>query len=327
MLIITSILLLVMVLSSSGLRNVRGRSITIIVASAAVISLLFLPLMVSTNHNALLQSQSVFGQPSPPPPESTTSSFFAKASTGFTGAESFYAFHIKLNRPGVIALVDTVRIQFPSSFDISNARIVQAFGNPTLSKELPSDIQFPTLIFKYNPATAIDTTILVDGIINPPSAGSADIVLTAEIGGGVVFGPLTSTISLVPFGNFISNNTITSGQIVEDAIAGRELAGVSKILFFDCDFNVVSNARPSFGVNTENRGWVTSFGLGAAQCDAPGVEEGDIAFIGPLYEGASNIVYQLVSTKKDMIQITYKNLESVANTGDGFHAGVIVLKK
>ena len=49
---------------SFGLRNVRGRS-TIIIASAAVISLLFLPLTVSINNNknnALLQPESVFAQ-------------------------------------------------------------------------------------------------------------------------------------------------------------------------------------------------------------------------------------------------------------------------
>jgi hypothetical protein len=45
---------------SSGLRNVRGTS-TIIMA-AAVITLLFLPLIASTNNNALLQSQPVFAQ-------------------------------------------------------------------------------------------------------------------------------------------------------------------------------------------------------------------------------------------------------------------------
>jgi hypothetical protein len=57
-LIITSILFVVMV--SSGLHNVRLS--TTIIASAAVITLLFLPLTVSTNNNALLQSQSVFAQ-------------------------------------------------------------------------------------------------------------------------------------------------------------------------------------------------------------------------------------------------------------------------
>jgi hypothetical protein len=47
---------------SSGLRNVRGRS-TIIIAAAAVIALLFLPLTASTNNNIpLLRSQSVFAQ-------------------------------------------------------------------------------------------------------------------------------------------------------------------------------------------------------------------------------------------------------------------------
>jgi hypothetical protein len=63
-LIITSILFLLMV-SSTGLRNVRGRSTTIIIAAAAVIMLLFLPLTVSTNNNnnsALLQSEPVFAQ-------------------------------------------------------------------------------------------------------------------------------------------------------------------------------------------------------------------------------------------------------------------------
>jgi hypothetical protein len=50
--------------SSTGLRNVRGRSTTIIIAAAAVITLLFLPLTVSTNNNnsALLQSEPVFAQ-------------------------------------------------------------------------------------------------------------------------------------------------------------------------------------------------------------------------------------------------------------------------
>jgi hypothetical protein len=63
-LIITSILSLVMVSSSSGLRNIRERS-TIMIVATAVISLLFLPLTVSINNNknnALLQSQSVFAQ-------------------------------------------------------------------------------------------------------------------------------------------------------------------------------------------------------------------------------------------------------------------------
>jgi hypothetical protein len=47
---------------SSGLRNVRGRS-NIIIAAAAVIALLFLPLTASTNNNIpLLRSQSVFAQ-------------------------------------------------------------------------------------------------------------------------------------------------------------------------------------------------------------------------------------------------------------------------
>jgi len=50
-----------MVSSSSPLHNVIGRS-TIIITAAAVITLLFLPLMVSINNGALLQSQSVFAQ-------------------------------------------------------------------------------------------------------------------------------------------------------------------------------------------------------------------------------------------------------------------------
>jgi hypothetical protein len=62
MLIITSILFVLMVLSSSGLRNIRERSTTIIIVATAVISLLFLPLTASTNNSALLQSQSVFAQ-------------------------------------------------------------------------------------------------------------------------------------------------------------------------------------------------------------------------------------------------------------------------
>ncbi len=61
MLIITSILLLVMVLSS-GLSDERGRSTTAIIASIAVITLLFLPLTVSTNNDTLLQSQFAFAQ-------------------------------------------------------------------------------------------------------------------------------------------------------------------------------------------------------------------------------------------------------------------------
>src|SRR5215208_4937626 len=49
-------------MTSSGLRNIRGRS-TIIIAAAAVIVLLFLPLIASINStNALLNSQSVFAQ-------------------------------------------------------------------------------------------------------------------------------------------------------------------------------------------------------------------------------------------------------------------------
>ena len=49
-------------MASSGLRNIRGRS-TIIIAAAAVIVLLFLPLIASINrNNALLNSQSVFAQ-------------------------------------------------------------------------------------------------------------------------------------------------------------------------------------------------------------------------------------------------------------------------
>jgi hypothetical protein len=48
---------------SSGLHNVSGgRSSAIIMTAAAVFALLFLPLTVSTNHNALIQSQSVFAQ-------------------------------------------------------------------------------------------------------------------------------------------------------------------------------------------------------------------------------------------------------------------------
>ena len=45
-----------------GLHNVRGNSSTVIIAAAVVITLLFLPLTVGTNDNALLQSQSVFAQ-------------------------------------------------------------------------------------------------------------------------------------------------------------------------------------------------------------------------------------------------------------------------
>jgi hypothetical protein len=45
---------------SSGPRNVKGSNI--ILAAAAVITLLFLPLTASTDHNGLLQSQSAFAQ-------------------------------------------------------------------------------------------------------------------------------------------------------------------------------------------------------------------------------------------------------------------------
>jgi hypothetical protein len=50
---------MVLLLSSSGLRNVRGRSV---IVTSALITLLFLPLTASTNNNALLQSQSAFAQ-------------------------------------------------------------------------------------------------------------------------------------------------------------------------------------------------------------------------------------------------------------------------
>jgi hypothetical protein len=52
--------ILFVLMVSPGQRNVKGSSI--IIAVAAVITLLFLPLTVSSNNNALLQSQSAFAQ-------------------------------------------------------------------------------------------------------------------------------------------------------------------------------------------------------------------------------------------------------------------------
>jgi hypothetical protein len=67
------------------------------------------------------------------------------------------------------------------------------------------------------------------------------------------------------------------------------------------------------------------FGIGGAKCDAPGVEEGDIAFVGPIYMNTAEIGYRSVFTMKDTINLTFINYDIF--TRNAGWAGVIVLKK
>jgi hypothetical protein len=244
-------------------------------------------------------------------------SFYAKSTNSIAGAESFYAFHIRLVKPGLFVDFDTVTINFPDGFDVSDARIVQALNNPTLIRLKT------TLIFKYKPSwTNIETTIVVDGVKNPNNSGSYEIILTDK-----PFGPLRSNVSIIPFIP-IPDNTIKSSNLAEDSITGRELAGVSKILFYDCRFKVVTKAGAARGIRYTDREWVTSFGLGAAVADASGVEEGDLVFSGNVYSGATTIILELINAERDRITTTFSNFgEATLDVGTYFSVPVIIIKK
>jgi hypothetical protein len=280
--------------------------------------------------SVFLLSGFVFAQPV------ENSSFTAKATNALPAAESFYALHVKLHDPGApLRGVDTLTVNFPSGFDVTNASIVQALNDPTLTIKPKG-----TLIFKYNQMHTIESTIVVDGIVNPYNTGTHEVILTGDLGGNQVFGPLRSKVQILPYSGAITIpfnsidskhlkfNSIDSKHLKNDSITGRELAGVSKILFFDCNFKVNINAVDARGINLENHGWVTTFGRGGARCDAPGVEEDDLAILGPMYDGHPTIIMGEVFTRKDWIQLTFWNFEVVPFAApDNFHAPVIVFKK
>jgi len=248
------------------------------------------------------------------------STFSAKPSNVLPGGESFYAFHLRLING--LQGVDNFTIRFSPGFDASNAQLVKADGNPTLFAKKDH------LIFKLNPPTNVVQTILVDGIVNTRDTGVSDLTLTAERSGRLIIGPLSSKVNLPSLISTINNNSITSNLLTQDSITGRELGGISKILYFNCVFRPVQNIPAAKGVNIENHGWVTIFGKGPAKCNAPNVEEGELAMVGQSNLGGGNIMFSQVRTYKDTIQMLLVNPDATPfGTTHIINAPVIVFKK
>lgn len=269
-----------------------------------------------------------------------TTTFTVNPSNTLPGSEAFYAFHINSNSTQKF---DNVSILFSGGFDTSNAHIIKADGNPKLvAREMGG------LFFIFDRPATLNMDILVDGIINTHNTGESGFLLTAS-GQGVDSPPVVFRLINFPsVTDILLNNSITSNLLAEDSVGsrelkdnsitsnllsqdsvmGRELAGVSKILFFDCRFRVVSEAGQAHGINFAGRGWVTVFGIGGAYCDTPGVEEDDLVFFGRVYSGAHTILPEYVNPQKDRILTGFSNYgEGIFRVGTYFSLPVIVIKK
>jgi hypothetical protein len=166
---------------SLGQRNVKGSNI--IIAVAAVITLLFLPVTVSSNSNALLQSQSAFAQ--------------VQEETGF----------LPYLNP-----IHGISMQYPSDWIVSSSGLVDyadviAFYSPlqNLSDTFPASLTISVVTYSQNISLAEYTSFV---LTNLNQSGGIDVrsssaVTVAGYPGHRVF------LAIQPF----QNSTLISHQM------------------------------------------------------------------------------------------------------------------